>query len=180
MISMRIGPGTQPETYEGRLRKMANIIRWDPFAEMASLRRAMDRWLDEGMPRPWRMLGWDAGEGYVPLDLYETDEALVVKASLPGVKPEDVEVTITGETLTIKGESRREEEEKKTNYYRQEAWYGGFTRSLTLPTQVEADKAEAVFEHGVLKLTIPKAAAARPKTIKVSPKTMIEGEKKGK
>jgi len=159
---------------------MANIIRWDPFAEMASLRRAMDRWLDEGMPRPWRMLGWAAGEGYVPLDLYETDEALVVKASLPGVKPEDVEVTITGETLTIKGESRREEEEKKTNYYRQEAWYGGFTRSLTLPTQVEADKAEAVFEHGVLKLTIPKAAAARPKTIKVSPKTMIEGEKKGK
>jgi len=157
---------------------MANIIRWDPFGEMVGLRRAMDRWLDEGIARPWRMLGWDAGDGYVPLDLYETDEALVVKASLPGVKPEDVEVTITGDTLTIKGESKREEEEKKTNYYRQEAWYGGVARSLTLPSQVEADKAEAVFEHGVLTLTMPKAESMKPKTIKVKARGMIEGEKK--
>jgi HSP20 family protein len=157
---------------------MANVIRWDPFGEMTGLRRAMDRWLDEGMPRPWRMLGWDSGEGNVTLDVYETDEALVVRASLPGVKPEDVEVTITGETLTIKGESKREEEEKKTNYYRQESWYGTFARSLTLPSQVEAEKTEAIFEHGVLKLTIPKVAAARPKTIKVTPKPVIEGKKK--
>jgi HSP20 family protein len=157
---------------------MANIMRWDPFGEMTSLRRAMDRWLDEGFPRPWHLLGSEASQGYFPLDLYETDENVVLRASLPGVKPDDVDITITGETLTIKGESKREEEEKKPNYYRQECWYGGFARSVSLPAQVEADKAEAVFENGLLRLTIPKAAQARPKTIKVTAKGMIEGEKK--
>ncbi len=157
---------------------MANITRWDPFGEMATLRRAVDRWFGESVPRPWRLLGWEAGEAYFPLDLYETEEAVVVKASLPGVKPEDVDITITGETLTIKGEAKHEEEEEKPNYYRQECCYGSFVRSVSLPSQVESDKAEAVFENGVLKLTIPKAAAARPKTIKVKAKGTIEGKKK--
>lgn len=156
---------------------MANIVRWDPYREMARMSRLMDRWFGE-MPRTWRGLEFDGGEGYFPLDLYETDEAIVAQASLPGVKPEDVEITITGETLTIRGETRHEEEEKKRNYYRQESWYGSFARSIALPSQVEADKAEAVFENGVLKLTIPKAEAAKPKTIKVTPREMIEGQKK--
>jgi len=154
---------------------MANITRWDPFREMVRMNRLMDRWFEE-TPRMW--LGeFDGGEGYVPLDLYETDDAVVVRATLPGVKPEDVDISITGETLTIRGESKHEEEEKKRNYYRQESWYGSFARSMALPAQVEADKADATFENGVLKLTIPKAEAAKPKTIKVKPHEMIEAKK---
>jgi HSP20 family protein len=154
--------------------EMANIIRWDPYREMARMDRLMDRWF-ENLPGMWR--GEFDGESYFPLDLYETDEAIVAKATLPGVRPEDVEITITGETLTIRGESKGEEEEKKRNYYRQESWRGSFARSIALPSQVEADKAEAVFENGVLKLTIPKAEAAKPKTIKVTPHEMIESKK---
>ena len=82
---------------------MANIIRWDPYREMARMDRLMDRWF-ENLPGMWR--GEFDGEGYFPLDLYETDEAIVAKATLPGVRPEDVEITITGETLTIRGESK--------------------------------------------------------------------------
>jgi len=154
---------------------MANIVRWDPYREMARMSRLMDRWFED-VPRMW-MSEPDGGDGNVPLDLYETDDAVVVRATLPGVKPEDVDITITGETLTVRGESKREEEEKKRNYYRQESWFGSFVRSIALPTQVEADKAEAVFENGVLKLTIPKAEEAKPKTIKVKPHEMIEGKK---
>lgn len=156
---------------------MANVVRWDPFGEMGSLRRVMDRWLEEGLPRPWRMAGFD-GEAFCPVDMYETDNEVVVRAALPGVKPEDVEVTITGETLTIKGESKQEEQEKKANYFRQENWYGNFARTITLPSMVEADNAQATFENGVVRITIPKAQAARPKTIRLTPKGVIEGKKK--
>jgi len=148
---------------------MVNIIRWDPYREMTRMSRLMDRWFEE-FPRTWHSVEFD-GEGYLPLDLYETDDAVVAQATLPGVKPEDVEITITSETLTIRGESKHEEEQKKRNYYRQESWYGSFARSITLPSQVEADKAEAVFENGVLKLTMPK-------TINVTPHEMIGGKKK--
>jgi HSP20 family protein len=156
---------------------MANIIRWDPFGEMAHLHRAMDRLFDEGFARPWRLGAWEDGEAFLPLDVYETEDELVVKASLPGIKPEDVDVSITGDTLSIKGEFKSEEETKKPSYYRQERRYGSFHRAVTLPTQVESDKAEAVFAHGVLTLTMPKAEAVKPKTIKVKAHGMIEGEK---
>jgi HSP20 family protein len=140
------------------------------------MNRLVDRW-SEDLPRVW--LGeFDGGEGYVPLDLYETDDAVVARATLPGVKPEDLEITVSGDTLTIRGERQHEEKEKKQNYYRQESWHGTFARSVALPTQVNADRAEAVFENGVLKLTIPKAESAKPKTIKVTPHEMIEGKKK--
>jgi HSP20 family protein len=156
---------------------MANIIRWDPFGEMVHLHRAVDRLFDEGFPRPWRLAGWEDGEAFLPLDVYETEDELVVKASLPGIKPEDVDVSITGDTLSIKAEYKAEEETKKRSYYRQEHRYGSFHRAITLPTQVESDKAEAVFEHGVLTLTMPKAESIKPKTIKVKARGMIEGKK---
>jgi HSP20 family protein len=143
---------------------------------MMHLRQAMDRLFDESFTRPWRLLGRE-GETFVPLDVYESEDELVVKASLPGVEPEDVDVSITGDTLSIKGEFKSEEETEKPSYHRQERRYGGFHRALTLPTQVEADKAEAVFEHGVLTLTVPKAETEKPKTIKVKARSMIEGEK---
>jgi HSP20 family protein len=154
---------------------MANITRWDPFGEMVGLRQAMDRLFDESITRPWRLLG--DGTTLVPLDAYETEDELVVKASLPGVKPEDVDVSIMGDTLSIKGELKAEEETKEPSYHRQERRYGSFHRVLTLPSQVEADKAEAVFENGVLTLTMPKAEAAKPKTITVKARSMVEGKK---
>ena len=156
---------------------MANIIRWEPFGEIVHLRHAMDSLFDESFPGPWRVVGWENGESLSPLDVYETDDELVVKAVLPGVKPEDVDVSITGDTLSIKGEFKAEEETKKRSYYRQERRYGSFHRAITLPTEVETDKAEAVFEHGVLTLTMPKAEAVKPRTIQVKAHSMIEGEK---
>ncbi|HXK33468.1 MAG TPA: Hsp20/alpha crystallin family protein [Dehalococcoidia bacterium] len=153
---------------------MADITRWDPFAELQSLRQTMDRLFDDA--RPWRF-NINGGEAYFPVDLYETNDEVVVKASLPGVKPEDIDISVTGQVLTLKGESKEEHEEKAQNYYRRERRSGSFVRQLQLPTDVEPDRAEAVFEHGVLRLTLPKAEAVKPRTIKVQARGMIEGQK---
>jgi len=155
---------------------MVDIARWDPFREMTDLRETMDRLFDRGFARPWRLLTWETADGLFPVDVYETDDEVVVKASLPGVKPEEIEISITGDTLTIKGETKEEHEEKKPNYYRQERRAGSFQRSLTLPVRVDADKADATFDDGVLHLRLPKVAEVRPKTIEVKPKAVIEGE----
>lgn len=152
---------------------MTNITRWDPFRELVDLREMTDRLFDRGFIRPWRLLAWDAGEGAFPVDLYETDEDVVIKASLPGVKPEQVEISVTGETLTIKAETKEEHEEKQPNYHRQERHYGAYSRLLTLPTRMDADKADAVFEHGVFTLRLPKVAEVRPKTIEVKSKKLV-------
>ena len=142
-----------------------SVARWDPFREMMSLRQAMDRLFEDGFQTGALYPAVEAGT--IPVDMYQTDNDLVVKAPLPGVKPEQVEITITGDTLTIRGESRADQEIKRENYFRQERRYGSFARSLTIPVPVQAEKAEATFEHGVLTLTLPKAAEARPRQIKV-------------
>lgn len=146
------------------------IVRWDPFRELEDLRRSMDRWFDESFGRMTRLLPWEgAGMGF-PVDIYETDDSLVVKASLPGVNPEDVDISVTGDTLTIKGETKAREETKRENYYRQELRYGAFARSFALPTRVQSDKADATFENGILTVTIPKAEEVKAKVIKVKAK----------
>ena len=109
--------------------------------------------------------------------MYQTDEDVIVQASVPCVKPEEVDVTITGDTLTIKGETKTEGEVKKENYFRKERSYGAFSRSILLPTSLQTDKAEASFENGVLTLTIPKAEESKPKQIKIKPKGVVKGEK---
>jgi HSP20 family protein len=154
---------------------MADITRWDPFAEMATLRQTMDRLFDE--PRPWRVFGNGGGDVHFPIDLYETAEEVVVKASLPGVKPEDIDISVTGQLLTLRGESKEEHEEKTQNYYRRERRAGSFLRQISLPTEVDSSKADASFEDGVLHLRLPKAEAMKPKTIKVQAKPLIEGKK---
>jgi HSP20 family protein len=110
--------------------------------------------------------------------MYQTANDVVIKASLPGVKPEQVDISITGDTITIKGEHKEEEEVKEEDYFRKERRYGAFGRSIQIPVSVQSDKAEAVFENGILTLTLPKAEEIRPKQIKVKAKTMIEGAKK--
>jgi HSP20 family protein len=148
---------------------MANLVRWEPFSDLVSLRDAMDRLVEESFVQPRRGGFLAPVEGGLALDIYDAGDAIVVKTAIPGVKPEDVEVTITGDTLTIKGESKEEEEVKEENYIRRERRFGSFCRSLALPTSVVADKAEAVFEHGILKLTFPKAEEVKPKVVKVKP-----------
>ena len=145
---------------------MTNLTRWDPFSDM---RTAMDRLFDEGFSRPWRLIPSSTEqEATFPVEVSETDEALEVKASLPGVQPEDVEVTIANDVLTMKASHQEKTEEKKKDFYRREIRYGSFHRALSLPVSVDSDKAEARFENGILQLTLPKAEAVRPKQIKVA------------
>jgi HSP20 family protein len=102
----------------------------------------------------------------------QTDKEIVVKASLPGVKPEEIDISITGDALTIKGEHKEEKETKKEDFLQKEMSYGTFTRTVALPVPVQIDKAEATFENGIVALTIPKAEEAKPKQIKIKPKAV--------
>jgi len=153
-----------------------NIVRWEPFREMTSLRDAMDRLFEDSFVRTPRL--WPtAGTWELPVDMHQTGNDLVVKASLPGFKPEEVDISITDGTINIKGEHREEEEVEKDNYFYKERRYGAFSRSLPIPVKVKSDKAEAVFEDGVLTLTMPKAEEVKPKQIKVKAKQIAEGKK---
>jgi HSP20 family protein len=151
---------------------MADITRWDPFAEMAALRDTVEHMFED--PRAWR-IGTLANAGNLfPVDVLDTSDEVIVKASLPGVAPEDIDISVTGEVLTLKGESKEEHEEKAKNWYRRERRHGSFVRQIQLPTEVNSEKAEAVFENGVLKLTLAKAETVKPKTIKVQARPTIE------
>jgi len=146
------------------------IERWQPFSELMSLRQAMDRLFEDSFVRPSRGVA-ALGEVAAPaLDVYQTPTEIVVKAALPGLKPEDVNIDITGETLEIKGERKAEQEIKKEDYLYQERRYGAYSRSVVLPSGLKTDKAEATMEDGILTLTIPKVEEVKPKKISVKAK----------
>lgn len=146
---------------------MADLVRWSPARELMNLREAMDRLFEETFFRPGWFEFFEGPASLLPVDMYETDDHVVVKAAVPGVKPEDIEVTITGDLLTIKGEFKSEEKTEKRNYLRQERRYGNFCRQITLPAGLNTDKVKATFEHGVLTLELPKTEEVKAKTIKV-------------
>jgi len=152
------------------------IIRWEPFRELMDLRWSMDRIFDDYTSPALARTAF--GEGVIPLDIYQTDDAFVVKGTLAGVKPEDVDISISGDTLTIRGETREDKETKEEDYILREHRYGSFSRTVNLPGVVNTDKAEANFEDGVLTLTIPKSEEKKPKQIKVKAKAAIEAAKK--
>jgi HSP20 family protein len=157
-----------------------NLVRWNPVREMVTLGQAMDSMFDHDYFRPF-WLSVESGVNLVPaIDMYETDNEIVVKATMPGVEAKELDINITGDTLTIKGETISEKEEKKENYYYQECSYGTFARSITLPAGVETDKSEASLDSGILTLTLPKAESVKPKSIKVKAKKAIEGKKEVK
>ena len=151
---------------------MTNLVRRDPFTD---LRNTMDRLFDEGFSRPWRFMASENYEASMPIEVSETDNELVVKASLPGVKPEEVDITVQNDVLTIKAEHKETSEDNKREFYRREIRYGSFARTLSLPMKVDADQAEASYENGVLQLRLPKAASARPKQIKVGSSATASG-----
>jgi HSP20 family protein len=145
---------------------MANhLTRWDPFREAVTLREAMDRLFEDTFVPARRRAEPREPVFRLPLDAYTTPEEIVILSNMPGVNPEGVEITIEGDTLTIKGE--RPAPLSNVDYALQERTYGKFQRTLNINIPVDADKAEAKFEHGLLTLTIPKAEAAKPKTIQV-------------
>jgi HSP20 family protein len=149
---------------------MTNLVRWEPFRDLVSLREAMDRLFEESFVRSQTDWLAPTEAGALAVDMYETDDAVVVKSAIPGIKPEDIDITVAGDTLTIKGETKSEEEVKEENYVRREMRYGSFARTLAVPTSVVADKAEAEFEDGVLTLTLPKAEEVKPEAIQIKAK----------
>ena len=141
-----------------------SISRWEPMNDLMTLRQAMDRLFEDSFVRPGRMLD-GSSVTHLPLDIYTTQDAVVVRASVPGVNPDDVEITIEGSRLTIRGTTQPQKDEG--DYLLQEQRYGPFARTIDLALPVQADKAEASFKNGLLTLTIPKAEEIKPKTIKV-------------
>jgi len=149
---------------------MSNLIRWEPAREMMTLREAMDRLFDDAFTRPFGPTdGWHGS--YVPaVDMYQTDNDVVVKVTLPGMKADDVQINVTGDVLSIKGEMKEMNETKEKNYHIREQRWGAFERSVMLPTSVVSDKAKAEFEDGILTVTLPKAEEVKPKAITVKAK----------
>ena len=146
---------------------MSNLTRWEPVREMMTLREAMDRLFDDAFTRPLSLReGWSSPA----IDMYQTDNDLVVKAALPGFKADDVQINVTGDLLTIRGEMKHEEEQKDKSWHIREHRWGSFERSVPLPTNVVADKAQADFDNGILTITLPKAEEVKPKTITVKAK----------
>ena len=147
------------------------IVRWNPAGGLVTLRDLMDRlMMDDAWGTSWcrrPVAAWGETVLEAPVDVYQTAEEYLVKASMPGVKPDDVEVGIVGENLTIKAALQEDKEIKEEGWLLRESRHGAFARSVTLPTEVQADKVEATLEHGILTLKLPKAEAVVPKTIRV-------------
>ena len=144
---------------------MTNLIRRDPFAE---LNATMDRLFESGFSRPWRLIQMGDEALSMPVEVPETDDTVEVKASLPGVKPEDIDVSVQGDLLSIRAESREEEEDKQKTYMKREFHYGAVQRDLALPAPIDENRTEASFENGVLRLRLGKSAEARPKHIPIN------------
>jgi len=149
---------------------MANeILGFDPFVELNAYRDALRQLVEGGWFMPRDLLPSAVAAVVIPIDMMDTGPEIIVQTNLPGVKPEEVSVTVVGNTLTIKGTTQQQEEFQGASYLRRERRSASFTRSVSLPVTVDAEHGEAKFQNGVLTLTLPKAEAVRPKTIKVVP-----------
>ena len=147
--------------------RVPSLSTWDPFAEMADLRRMTDQVFGEFFGRTPSGMASTEGLWSPLVDIHETKEGLQLKAELPGVKQEDIQVSIEGDTLTLKGERKRETEVKEDQYYRIERSYGKFQRTVLLPSVVDAGQVKASYRDGVLEIQLPKKEEAKPKEIKV-------------
>jgi HSP20 family protein len=149
---------------------MANITRYDPLGEMVSLRSAMDRLFEDSFVSPltWRTLASGETIAPPPVDVHETDDEIVVTAALPGMKADDVDITMTGQTFNLRGEFKGDDEVSKDQYLYRERRFGSFNRTVQLPVRVQGEKADATFVDGVLTLRIPKAEEVKPRQIRIS------------
>ena len=151
------------------------LSRRDPFREFDELRRTMDRWFEDTLANP--TTGFQPNVD-ISMDVFENEDEYVVKAAIPGLNPDDLDITYTDRTLTIRGEVKGDKDtnNEKTRYHMRERWFGNFSRSIVLPTNIQADAIKADFDAGVLTLHLPKAEEVKPKRIPVNAGgKMIEG-----
>jgi HSP20 family protein len=140
------------------------VVRWDPFSDMVQLRDEIGRWF-EGIPEKGRSR---KSTVWAPdVDIKETDKEILIKADLPGMKMEDIDVSVDEGQLIIKGERKEEKEEKDKNYIRVERSYGSFYRSFDIGAPVKSEQVKATYKNGVLEITLPKAEAKKPKKIAI-------------
>src|SRR5689334_1175277 len=145
---------------------MSNLVRWNPVRDLVSMSDAMDRLFDDAFVFPHN---GSFRNSQPSLDLIENDGNFIVKAKLPGFTPENVDVRVEGNVLTLRGELKEESDKKEGEYHVRERRQSSFARSLTLPVAVNADKATAEFDNGVLTLTVPKDEAVMPRKINITP-----------
>ena len=151
---------------------MTNLTRWEPTREMMTLREAMDRLFDDAFTRPFSLTREGGSTWSSPaIDMYQTDNDVVVKADLPGIKADEVQINVNGDVLTIKGETKQQDEKKDKSWHIREHRRGAFERSIRLPSGVIADRANADFDNGVLTITLPKSEEVKPRTITIKTKT---------
>jgi HSP20 family protein len=145
------------------------IVKYNPFRELRTMQDQMNRMLDMAWNREF---GEDLKEGVwqPPVDIYEDEQSVVIKAEVPDVDQKDIEVRIENNTLTLKGERKHSSEIKKENYYRVERYFGQFQRSFSLPQSIDQDKVEATCDKGILTITLPKCEDVKPRQISVEVK----------
>lgn len=142
------------------------LTPWRPFGELSSLRREMDRlWENFFVERPLGKI-WER-EWAPSLDMSETKDNFVVKAEVPGIDAKHIDISLTGDVLTIRGEKSQEKEEKEEDYHLVERSYGSFSRSVRLPAEVESNKIKASYKNGILAITLPKSEKAKAKEVKI-------------
>ena len=144
-----------------------SIQRWDPLAEMMSLREAMNRLFEESVVRPGSAMPPAGGQLGLAIDLRETDDSYILEAAVPGLKPDDLDISVLGNQVTIQGETKQEQDRQGERYHVRERRVGRFQRTVSLPTGVQADQATAEFRDGLLILRLPKAQEARPRRIPI-------------
>ncbi len=161
-----------------RWRPRWGVVPWRPFRELEEMERRFEDILGRPFtPAAWRRFPIEE-RGWAPaIDVFEKEDRFVVKAELPGMKEEDIDVSIVGDTLTIKGEKKTESEAKEEDYYCCERSYGGFLRSIALPANVDANKIEASYEDGVLEIALPKAPEIKPKKVPIAVKKATPAKK---
>ena len=143
------------------------IVRFEPFRNLLTTQREFERLFKEAFSPMSGETEVSTRSWAPPVDIYETEDAIVLKAELPGIDPQDVEVRVEDNTLYLKGERNYEKEVKEQNYHRIERSYGSFARSFSLPNSISAEKVKAEYKDGLLTLTMPKREEAKPKTIKI-------------
>jgi HSP20 family protein len=147
---------------------MTNIVRWDPFKEMATLQERMNRMFEDVWGRGRRPdEDYISGSWMPPVDVRETKDTLEISVELPGIDPKNVDVSVESGVLTLKGARQFEKATEGETYHRVERAYGAFERSFTLPTNIDAERIQASYRHGVLHLTVPKREEAKPKAINI-------------
>jgi len=148
-----------------------SMVKWSPLKELEDMRRDMDRLFDEFfVPATRRRRSWPGTEAgiIVPnVEMYNRKDEIVVRAEVPGLKKEDIDLTIAEDSLILKGEMRKEEDIKDESYYTREINYGSLARTISLPVAVQSEKAKAFFKDGILEIVLPKKEEARPREIKV-------------